>query len=132
MLNKEFSASKGFVLSRSHSLSATHSLFFYPCSSHHSIAISVRHRHHHQCPSPPPLLPVATLTDFSLSEESLVCVCVIVCWGFGSLLTFVGVRRLLEEDLGFDMYALDPHKKFVKTYLKHVFLICAFLGVGVF
>ncbi|GAB2232227.1 hypothetical protein Drorol1_Dr00011254 [Drosera rotundifolia] len=33
-------------------------------------------------------------------------------------LTFVGVRRLLEEDLGFDMYALDPHKKFVKTYLE--------------
>ncbi|KAL9269353.1 hypothetical protein AKJ16_DCAP22514, partial [Drosera capensis] len=27
-------------------------------------------------------------------------------------LTLVGVRRLLEEDLGFDMYALDPHKKF--------------------
>ncbi|GAB2232236.1 hypothetical protein Drorol1_Dr00011263 [Drosera rotundifolia] len=33
-------------------------------------------------------------------------------------LTFVGVRRLLEENLGFDMYALDPHKKFVETYLE--------------
>ncbi|GAB2271454.1 hypothetical protein Dimus_006291 [Dionaea muscipula] len=32
-------------------------------------------------------------------------------------LTFVGVRRVLEEDLGLEKYALDPRKRFVKDYL---------------
>ncbi|GAB2302912.1 hypothetical protein Dimus_036905 [Dionaea muscipula] len=33
-------------------------------------------------------------------------------------LTFVGVRRVLEEELGLEKYALDPHKRFVKNYLE--------------
>ncbi|KAL8167011.1 hypothetical protein V2J09_008510 [Rumex salicifolius] len=33
-------------------------------------------------------------------------------------LTFEGVRRLLEKDLGLDSYALDVHKRFVKQCLK--------------
>lgn len=32
-------------------------------------------------------------------------------------LTFEGVRRLLEKDLGLDIYALDVHKRFVKQLL---------------
>ncbi|KAK1404123.1 CHZ domain-containing protein [Heracleum sosnowskyi] len=32
-------------------------------------------------------------------------------------LTFEGVRRLLEKDLGLDKYALDVHKRFVKQLL---------------
>ncbi|VVB11636.1 unnamed protein product [Arabis nemorensis] len=31
--------------------------------------------------------------------------------------TFVSVRRLLEEDMGLDKYALDVHKGFVKEHL---------------
>ncbi|GAB2271452.1 hypothetical protein Dimus_006289 [Dionaea muscipula] len=30
----------------------------------------------------------------------------------------MGVRRVLEEDLGLEKYALDPHKRFVKNYLE--------------
>ncbi|KAM7518886.1 hypothetical protein LguiB_017848 [Lonicera macranthoides] len=33
-------------------------------------------------------------------------------------LTFEGVRRLLEEDMGLDPYALDVHKRFVKQLLE--------------
>lgn len=33
-------------------------------------------------------------------------------------LTFEGVRRLLEKDLGLDTYALDVHKRFVKLCLQ--------------
>uniref|UniRef100_A0A6N2M569 Uncharacterized protein n=1 Tax=Salix viminalis TaxID=40686 RepID=A0A6N2M569_SALVM len=32
-------------------------------------------------------------------------------------LTFEGVRRLLEKDLGLDKFALDVHKRFVKQCL---------------
>ncbi|XP_034675767.1 glutamic acid-rich protein-like [Vitis riparia] len=32
-------------------------------------------------------------------------------------LTFEGVRRLLEKDLGLETYALDVHKRFVKQFL---------------
>ncbi|XP_071741773.1 uncharacterized protein [Rutidosis leptorrhynchoides] len=32
--------------------------------------------------------------------------------------SFVGVRRLLEQDLGLDTYALDVHKKYVKQLLE--------------
>ncbi|KAH9626080.1 hypothetical protein KSS87_012415 [Heliosperma pusillum] len=34
-------------------------------------------------------------------------------------LTFEGVRRLLEKDLGFEVHALDSHKRFVKQWLQN-------------
>ncbi|KAF5442501.1 hypothetical protein F2P56_035151 [Juglans regia] len=37
-------------------------------------------------------------------------------------LTFEGVRRLLEKDLGLETYALDVHKRLIKQYLLEVFL----------
>ena len=37
-----------------------------------------------------------------------------------SSLTFEGVRRLLEKDLGLETYALDVHKRFVKQFLLEV------------
>ncbi|KAK2442209.1 glutamic acid-rich protein [Trifolium repens] len=33
-------------------------------------------------------------------------------------LTFEGVRRLLEKDLGFEQFSLDSHKRFIKDCLK--------------
>ncbi|CAN1235911.1 hypothetical protein LINPERPRIM_LOCUS4648 [Linum perenne] len=35
-------------------------------------------------------------------------------------LTFEGVRRVLEEDLGLEKFALDVHKRFVKQMLLEV------------
>lgn len=44
-------------------------------------------------------------------------------WPFEcSSLTFEGVRRLLEKDLGLEEYALDVHKRFIKQCLLKVHL----------
>uniref|UniRef100_A0A166BTQ0 Uncharacterized protein n=1 Tax=Daucus carota subsp. sativus TaxID=79200 RepID=A0A166BTQ0_DAUCS len=40
-------------------------------------------------------------------------------------LTFEGVRRLLEKDLGLDKFALDVHKRFVKQLLSKVLVSVA-------
>ena len=40
--------------------------------------------------------------------------------GVDSSLTFEGVRRLLEKDLGMEKFALDVHKRFVKQSLLEV------------
>ena len=37
-----------------------------------------------------------------------------------SSLTFEGVRRLLEKDLGLETYDLDVHKRFIKQCLVKV------------
>ena len=39
-----------------------------------------------------------------------------------SSLTFEGVRRLLEKDLGLETYDLDVHKRFIKQCLVKVSL----------
>lgn len=38
--------------------------------------------------------------------------------------TMAGLRRLLEEDLKLDKYALDPFKKFISQHLDEVRVIC--------
>ena len=62
-----------------------------------------------------------------------------LCFGCSSL-TFEGVRRLLEKDLGLEAYALDVQKRFIKQCLLKVLLlyyclICTqhamLLGVGI-
>ncbi|CDP18336.1 unnamed protein product [Coffea canephora] len=35
-----------------------------------------------------------------------------------SSLTLAGIRRILEEDLGFEKYALDVHKSFIKQFIE--------------
>lgn len=35
-----------------------------------------------------------------------------------SSLTLAGIRRILEEDLGFEKYALDVHKSFIKQFVE--------------
>lgn len=39
-----------------------------------------------------------------------------------SSLTFEGVRRLIEKDLGMKKHALDVHKSFIKNCLQEVSL----------
>lgn len=39
-----------------------------------------------------------------------------------SSLTFEGVRRLLEKDLGLETFSLDVHKRFIKQLLHEVLL----------
>lgn len=39
-----------------------------------------------------------------------------------SSLTFEGVRRLLEKDLGLETFTLDVHKRFIKQLLQEVSL----------